>query len=80
VRPPILYLTVAFGAGLFTALSGLDLRVTAWCVLAGVALVHRRAPVGAASGLMLVVGWLWGPAAQRERAVTRAGQGGRHGV
>ena len=80
MRPPILYLTLAFGAGLFAALSGLDLRVTAWCVLAGVALVHRRAPVGGASGLMLVAGLLWGAAAQRERAVTCAGQWGRQGV
>lgn len=28
MRPPILYLTVAFGAGLFTVLAGVDLRVT----------------------------------------------------
>src|SRR5438067_1290457 len=41
MRPPILYLTVAFGAGLFTVLAGMDLRVTVWCVLAGV-LVARR--------------------------------------
>src|SRR5438132_1152227 len=79
MRPPILYLTVAFGAGLFTALSGLDLRVTAWCVLAGVVLVLRRAPVGAAFGVMLVAGVLWGAAALRQSAVTCAGQWSRQG-
>jgi len=73
VRPPILYLSVAFGAGLFTALSGLDLRVTAWCVLAGVVLVQRRAPVGAAFGAMLIAGVLWGAAALREQRASCAG-------
>jgi competence protein ComEC len=73
VRPPILWITVAFGAGLFAALNGVDLRVAAWCVLFGVALLARRAPVGAACGVMLVAGGLWGGAALRERAATCAG-------
>ena len=42
MRPPILYLAIAFAAGLLPALNGVEMRVTAWCVLAGVALVYRR--------------------------------------
>ena len=73
MRPPILYLTVAFGAGLFTVLAGVDLRVTVCCVLAGVAVLQRSAPVGAACGAMLVAGSVWGAAALRTRADTCAG-------
>ncbi len=72
MRPPILWITIAFGAGVFAALNGVDLRMTAWCVLVGAAAVQRRAPVGAACGVMLVAGALWGGAAVRERAVTCA--------
>jgi competence protein ComEC len=68
VRPPILYLAIAFAAGLLPALNGVEMRVTAWCVLAGVAVVYRRAPLAAALGIMLVAGTLWGGAAVRERA------------
>jgi len=68
VRPPILYLVIAFTAGLLPALNGVETRVTAWCVLAGVAVVYRRAPLAAALGIMLVAGTLWGGAAVRERA------------
>jgi len=73
VRPPILYLTVAFAAGLCTALNGVELRVTAWCVLLGAALLSRRAPLGASLGIMLVAGLLWGRSARRERSATCAG-------
>jgi len=79
VRPPILYLTIAFGAGLLAALNGVDLRVTAWCVLAGAALVYRRAPLGAAIGIMFVAGTLWGAAAVRERADSCVGMWGAPG-
>ncbi|HEV8265699.1 MAG TPA: DNA internalization-related competence protein ComEC/Rec2 [Gemmatimonadales bacterium] len=77
MRPPILWLSVAFGAGLGVGLAGLTLPATAWCVLAGVALVWRRAPVGAALGVMWVAGSLWGGAALRERAASCAGVWGR---
>ncbi|MFN2570731.1 MAG: DNA internalization-related competence protein ComEC/Rec2 [Gemmatimonadales bacterium] len=75
MRPPILYLTITFAAGLGSALTGADLRLTAWCVLLGAMLVLRRAPLGAALGAMLVAGILWGGAAAREQ---RASCAGRH--
>jgi competence protein ComEC len=73
VRPPILYLTIAFGAGLVTALNGVELRVTACVVLLGAAVLQRRAPLGAAVGVMLVAGVLWGGAALREQRASCAG-------
>lgn len=73
MRPPILSLTIAFGAGLIMALSGGDLRVSAWCVLVGALLVFRRAPLGAALGIMLVAGAVWGGAAVREQGASCAG-------
>jgi competence protein ComEC len=77
VRPPILYLTIAFGAGLVPALNGVDVRLTAWVVVVTAAVLARRAPLGAACGTMLVAGMLWGIAAVRERAATCAGVWGR---
>ena len=73
MRPPILWISVAFGAGLFMGLDGGELRVTALLVLLGAAVLSRRAPVGAAFGIALVAGVLWGRAALRERAATCAG-------
>jgi len=73
VRPPILWITIAFGAGLVAGLEGVGLRETAWGVLAAAAVLHRRTPVGAAVGLMLVAGFWWGAAAVREREATCAG-------
>ncbi len=73
MRPPILYLTIAFGAGLVTALNGVELRVTACVVLLGAAVLQRRAPLGAAVGVMLVAGVLWGGAALREQRASCAG-------
>ena len=74
MRPPILYLAIAFGAGLSAALNGVDVRATAWCVLAGVAFVYRRSPLGAGIGVMLFAGLVWGASALRERNATCAGQ------
>ncbi|HEY7193343.1 MAG TPA: DNA internalization-related competence protein ComEC/Rec2 [Gemmatimonadales bacterium] len=74
MRPPILYLTIAFAAGLAAVLNGVDLRVTALLVLGGAVLVHRKAPLGAALGVMLVAGVLWGTAALREQRASCAGQ------
>ncbi len=73
MRPPILYLTIAFAAGLGTALNGVELRATAWCVLIGAAFLFRRAPLGAALGVMLVAGILWGGAALREQRASCVG-------
>jgi competence protein ComEC len=78
VRPPILYLTVAFGAGLVTALNTSVVR-GAWYVgllLVAAVLLNRRAPLGAAVGIMLVAGVVWGASAVRERQATCAGRWG----
>jgi len=72
VRPPILWITIAVGAGVFAALRG----VLGWevlPVLLGAAALVRRAPLGAAVGIALVAGVVWGSAAVRERAATCAG-------
>src|SRR2546428_6338744 len=79
MRPPILFLTVAFGVGLW---AGLDPFVLAGGALWGVALpliaaaacLAARAPLGAAVGIMGVAGLLWGRAAVRERDVTCTGR------
>ena len=79
MRPPILHLTVAFAAGLGAALNGVELRVTALCVLLGAVLVWRAAPLGAALGVMLVGGILWGGAALREQRASCVGGWGAPG-
>src|SRR5437870_597555 len=77
MRPPILYLTIAFGVGLA---AGLDLFLVrgAWYVLIPVLgtalLLARNAPLGAALGVMGAAGLLWGVAAGRERDATCAGR------
>src|SRR5947199_9714272 len=87
MRPPILFLTVAFGVGLW---AGLDPFVFAGAALWGVALpliaaaacLAARAPLGAAVGIMGVAGLLWGTAAGREREATCTGRwaaGGKDG-
>src|SRR5258705_270514 len=73
VRPPILWITVAFGLGLWAGLAGSGAWGVGAPVLLGAVVLWRRAPVGAAFGVMLVAGALWGAAARRERAVTCAG-------
>ena len=87
MRPPILFLTVAFGVGLW---AGLDPFVLPGAALWGVAVslvatsgwLAARAPLGAAVGIMGVAGMLWGAAAVRERDATCTGRwaaGGRAG-
>src|SRR5438093_152886 len=79
MRPPILFLTVAFGVGLW---AGLDPFVFAGAALWGVALLliaaaawlGGRGPLGAAVGIMGVAGLLWGTAAVREREATCTGR------
>jgi len=80
MRPPILFLTIAFAAGLY---AGLDLFAVrgAWYVVVPVLgtalLLARRAPLGAALGVMGVAGLVWGMAAGREREATCAGSWSR---
>src|SRR2546428_11509467 len=80
MRPPILFLTIAFGAGLY---AGLDLFVVrgAWYavvpVLGTALLVARRAPLGTALGGMGVAGLVWGMAAGCGREATCAGSWSR---
>src|SRR3989454_63744 len=82
MRPPILFLTVAFGVGLWL---GLDPFAFPDGVLWGAALplaaasvwLAPRAPLGAAVGVMAVAGLLWGRAAVREREATCAGRWSR---
>src|SRR2546426_9384807 len=79
MRPPILFLTVAFGVGLW---AGLDPFVFPGAALWGVAVplvaasawLATRAPLGAAVGIMGVAGMLWGTAAVRESEVTCNGR------
>ncbi|HYU91178.1 MAG TPA: hypothetical protein VE966_12080, partial [Gemmatimonadales bacterium] len=77
MRPPILFLTIAFGIGLHGGLTVLVGR-GAWYVVApllvAATLLHRRAPLGAAVGIMGVAGMLWGAAAGREKAATCTGR------
>jgi competence protein ComEC len=77
VRPPILFLTVAFALCLYAGLDPSVLR-GAWYVvvpvLATALLLARSAPLGAALGVIGVAGMFWGTAAGRERAATCAGR------
>src|SRR6266571_5088177 len=80
MRPPILFLTMAFGAGLWSGLASFLVRGEWYVVvpvLVGATMWWCRAPVGAASGIMAVAGLLWGGAAVRERGATCAGQWSR---
>jgi competence protein ComEC len=77
MRPPILYVTMAFAAGLGAGLSGRGEWGVVACVLLGATALAQRAPVGAACGIMAVAGLLWGGAAARERSATCGGVWGR---
>ena len=77
MRPPILYLTIAFGIGLFAALNAYAASSAPYAgllVLVGAVVLARRAPLGAACGLMLIAGIWWGNAATREQAASCAGR------
>src|SRR5258705_8087407 len=73
VRLPVLWITVAFGLGLWAGLAGSWAWGVGAPVLLGALVLWRRAPVGAACGVMFIAGVLWGGAALRERAATCAG-------
>src|SRR6267142_674907 len=82
MRPPILFLTVAFGVGLWAGLDpfvfpGAALWGVAVSLVAASARLARRAPLGAAVGIMGVAGMLWGAAAVREREDTCGGRWSR---
>src|SRR2546427_4655005 len=80
MRPPLVWISVAFGAGLWAGLGSLGAwGVGMWAVGASVLIVAlsvaRQAPVGAAIGLMGVAGVLWGGAAGGGRGGTWGGGG-----
>src|SRR5437867_10933229 len=82
MRPPILFLTVAFGVGLWLGLDPFAfpdgiLWGAVLPLAAGSVWLASRAPVGAAVGVMAVAGTLWGRAAVRERETTCAGRWSR---
>ena len=80
MRPPILYLTVAFGVGLWAGLDESAVRGALYAglpVLVGAAVMRRRAPLGAACGVMLVAGAVWGGAALREQRASCTGMWSR---
>src|SRR3989454_4617591 len=87
MRPPLVWISVAFGAGLWAGLGSLGVwGAGMWAVGASVLIVAlsvaRQAPVGAAIGLMGVAGLLWGAAAGRGQDATCAGRwaaGGKGG-
>ncbi len=83
MRPPLVWLAIGFGAGLW---AGLDAFSGTWGagmwaigvpVLAGALLLGRRAPVVGALGLAGVAGLLWGAAALARRDVSCAGIWGK---
>src|SRR6267142_121544 len=79
MRPPILFLTVAFGVGLWAGLDpvvfpGAALWGVAVSLVAASAWLARRVPLGAAVGIMGVAGMLWGAAAVREKEATCTGR------
>src|SRR5581483_9747882 len=74
MRPPLLVLAVAFGAGLAWGQAGPGESAGLVYVVAAALVGARRAPLGSAAGLMGVAGVLWGAAAVRERAATCAGR------
>ncbi len=80
MRPPILYLTIAFAAGLAAALNPYVVRGASYVVLPvliGALVLQRRAAVAAACGVMLVAGVVWGAAAVREQRASCMGQHAR---
>src|SRR5690349_22014989 len=83
MRPPILFLAIGFAVGLWMGLGsgavfpGEAFPIVALPVLLASILVARRAPLGAAIGIMGVAGTLWGTAATRERGASCAGRWSR---
>ena len=81
MRPPILFLAVSFGVGLWAGLDPFAFPGAAgWGVALAVVTVSvwlvPRAPLGAAIGVIGVAGMMWGSAAAREQQATCAGRWG----
>src|SRR6266487_604804 len=79
----MLYLTIAFAAGLAAALNPYVVRGASYVVLPvliGALVLQRRAAVAAACGVMLVAGVVWGAAAVREQRASCAGQHARAAI
>src|SRR2546430_5509763 len=79
MRPPLVWISVAFGAGLWAGLGSLGAwGAGMWAVGASVLIVAlsvaRQAPVGAAIGLMGVAGLLGGAPAGREEDAAGPGR------
>src|SRR2546425_11244960 len=84
MRPPLVWISVAFGAGLWAGLGSLGAwGAGMWAVGASVLIVAlsvaRQAPVGAAIGLMGVAGVVWGAGGGGGRGAACAGGGGAGG-
>lgn len=77
MRPPILVLATAFGAGVWAALGGWGGWESIAVLVAGAALTARRAPLVAAGAASAVAGWVWGGAAALELAAGCAGRWSR---
>ena len=81
MRPPILFLTIGFGVGLWAGLDpvafpGAAVWGVAVPVVVAAAVLARPAPLGAAVGIIGVAGLVWGAAAAREREATCGGRWG----
>jgi competence protein ComEC len=76
MRPPILWIAIGFGAGVFAGLAAFSGPPGDWIsavsigfpLVIGALAVASRAPVAAAAGLAAVAGLLWSGAAVRERS------------
>ena len=82
MRPPLLWIAIGFGAGLWAGLVTFgEVGRGTWeagvPVLVGAVLVARRAPVAAAMGLAAIAGMLWGAGAVARRDAGCAGIWGR---
>src|SRR5438477_2892775 len=78
MRPPILWITVAFGTGLAVGVRLVG-DVGTWAVgvpgALGALLLYRRTPVGSALGIALLAGLTWGVIAIQQRAASCGGMG-----
>ena len=81
MRPPILWITIAFALGLASSLAGsVGWGRGAWSMwlaiplLVGCLVLRRRAPLAAALGVMAVAGMWWGTATLRREAATCVGR------
>ena len=90
MRPPILFITVAFGVGLWLgldclalpsgALPGEALWSVALPVVAVSAWLARRAPLGAAIGIIGAAGILWGRTVPTSSIIQTAQRGATRSI